>query len=99
MSIVGLFFLLRCCTIFYQAPGIVFSRDRFNGVNATRLETLSPASVDDLTKTLRTHSTHRIFHCNTVCVAQAEASALHCEEIVVVTSGLNVNVLVINRVK
>ena len=99
MSIVGLFFLLRCCTIFYQAPGIVFASHCFNGVDATRLETLSPASVDDLTEALRTHSAHRIFHCNTVCVAQAEASALHREEIVLVTSGLNVNVLVINRVK
>ncbi len=99
MSIVGLFFLLRCFTIFYQAPGIVFASHCFDGVDATRLETLSPAPVNDLTKTLRTHSTYRIFHSNTVSVAPAEASALHREEIVVVTSGLDINVLVINRVK
>ena len=99
MSIVGLFFLLRCFTIFYQAPGIVFASHCFNGVDATRLEMLSPVSVHDFTKTVGTYSTHRIFHSNTVSVAPAEASALHREEIVVVTSGLNINVLVINRVK
>ena len=86
--------------ILYQAPGVVFVRDRFDSPNAAGLQTPAHLAENNLTETVGTDAAHCIFHSDRLCAAQPGASAIHREKkMLLPTTGFDIYVPVINSIK